>query len=194
MQDISPAPGPAIAPVEQHKPKPPPVAKSRNFNPVKYLQKTQHRYSRKWDQICGEKTFQKSLLVEDKFPYFKSKPKIPFGMKDSNELNMRIGINQDSRPVKVLDKVNGVFTCTICDVVILDRYSLQDHWYSAKHKQNMKLVQVTRNHTLKLSYSFQSEPIRGGTSSSTGLSSQKTHVFLLFLSIRSLLVWRSESS
>jgi len=142
MQDISPAPGPATAPVEQLKPKPPQVAKSRNFNPVKYLQKIQHRYSRKWDQICGEKTFQKSLLVEDKFPYFKSKPKIPFGMKDSNELNMRIGINQDSRPVKVLDKVNGVFTCTICDVVILDRYSLQDHWYSAKHKQNMKLVQV----------------------------------------------------
>ena len=55
---------------------------------------------------------------------------------------MRVGISQDSKPIKVVDKVNGVFTCTICDTIILDRYSLQDHWYSSKHKQNMKQVQV----------------------------------------------------
>eukprot|EP00092_Neocalanus_flemingeri_P007103 GFUD01007673.1.p1 GENE.GFUD01007673.1~~GFUD01007673.1.p1 ORF type:complete len:1388 (+),score=342.68 GFUD01007673.1:44-4207(+) len=138
MQDISPV----IKQVEQVTTKPVPSTQRKHFNSMKYLDKTQRRFARKWEQICGEKTFQKSLMVEEKFPYFKSKPKIPFGMKDSNELNMRIGINQDSRPVKVLDRVNGVFTCTICDVVILDRYSLQDHWYAAKHKQNMKLVQV----------------------------------------------------
>ena len=141
MQDISPMPT-AIPPIVVEQ-KSKPVTKNRNFNPVKHLNKTKLRYARKWEQLCGEKTFKKSLLVEDKFPYFKSKPKIPFGMKDSNELNMRIGINQDSRPKKVLDKVNGVFTCKLCDVVILDRYSLQDHWYAARHKQNMKLVQVT---------------------------------------------------
>ena len=55
--------------------------------------------------------------------------------------------NQDidqanARPVRVLDKINGVFTCTICDVLVMDRYSLQDHWYGNDHKKNMKLVQV----------------------------------------------------
>jgi len=55
---------------------------------------------------------------------------------------MRVGISQDSIPIKVVDRVNGVYTCTICDVVILDRYSLQDHWYSSKHKQSMTQVQV----------------------------------------------------
>ena len=138
MQDINPAH--SIKPVE---PTVKPVVKNKNFNPVKYLTKMNLKIARKWEQICSENTFQKSLLVEDKYPYFKYKPKIPFGIKDSKDLNMRIGINQDTRPKKVLDKVNGVFTCIICDVVILDRYSLQDHWYAAKHKQNMKLVQVS---------------------------------------------------
>jgi len=138
MQDISPA----VNQVEPVVNKPVPVLQKKHFNPVKFLDKVQRKVGRKWDQICSEKTFLKTLLVEEKYPYFKSKPRIPFGMKDFNELNMRVGINQDSRPVKVLDKVNGVFTCTICDVVIFDRYSLQDHWYSVKHKQNMKLVQV----------------------------------------------------
>ena len=51
----------------------------------------------------------------------RNKPKVPFGLKDQHEMNMRVGISQDSVPVRVVDRVNGVFTCTICDVVILDR-------------------------------------------------------------------------
>ena len=125
----------------------PPVVPVQNipevdFDAGKFLEKRQKKFTRKWDLICAEGTFHKSLMVEDKYPYFTNKLKIPFGLKDSHDLNMRVGISQDSKPVKVLDKVNGVFTCTICDVVTLDRFSVQDHWYSAKHKQNMKQVQV----------------------------------------------------
>ena len=121
---------------------PPPVSSPDTFKPDKYFQKHQRKFSRKWDLLCAENAFQKSLNVEQKYPYFKFRPKVPFGLKDLPELNMRVGISQDSKPVKVLDKVNGVFTCTICDVVILDKYSLQDHWYSATHKTSMKMVQV----------------------------------------------------
>ena len=121
-------------------PLPPPVPQI--FNPEKYFQKVQRKYCRKWDSLCAENAFKKSAQVEVKYPYFKNKPKIPFGLKDSADLNMRVGISQDARPVKVLDKINGVFTCTICDVLVLDRYSLQDHWYSPEHKKSMKLVQV----------------------------------------------------
>ena len=121
---------------------PPQVSTQDNFKPEKYFQKSQRTFTRKWDILCAESTFQKSLLVEKKYPYFINKPKVPFGLKDMPDLNMRVGIDQDSKPVKVLDKINGVFTCTICDVVILDKYSLQDHWYSPKHKEKMKMVQI----------------------------------------------------
>jgi len=134
---------PAIISVEEAIVAPPPLVPTpSNFNPEKYFQRVQRKYSRKWDLLCAENAFQKSLLVEVKYPYFKKKPKVPFGLQDLTDLNMRVGISQDSKPVKVLDKINGVFTCTICDVVILDRFSLQDHWYSAKHKNSIKLVQV----------------------------------------------------
>ena len=134
---------PSIVSVEEVTPLPPPPNPIvSNFNPEKYLEKLQRKYCRKWDLICAENAFQKSVLVETNYPYFKNKPKIPFGLKDSNHLNMRVGISQDAKPVKVLDKINGVFTCTICDVLVLDRYSLQDHWYSSQHKKCMELVQV----------------------------------------------------
>ena len=101
MQDISPSN--SLKPIEQTSK---PVIKNKNFNPVKYVTKINLKYARKWEQFCAENTFQKSLLVEDKYPYFKFKPKIPFGIKDSKDLNIRIGINQDTKPKKVLDKVN----------------------------------------------------------------------------------------
>ena len=125
-------------------PTPAATAPQKDFNAVKFLEKRQKKFIRKWDSICAEGAFYKSLMVEDKYPYFTStpRPKVPFNVKGSNDLNMRVGINQDSKPIRVVDKINGVFTCTICDVVILDRYSLQDHWYSVKHKNNMKQVQV----------------------------------------------------
>ena len=125
------------------RPEPAPVT-DYEFDAVKFLEKRQKRFTRKWDLLCREKTYSKSLAVEEKYPYFsgKQKPKVPFNLKDNNDLTMRVGISQDSKPIKVVDKVNGVFTCTICDTIILDRYSLQDHWYSSKHKQNMKQVQV----------------------------------------------------
>ena len=133
MPAPNPAPNPAPAPVTDFE-----------FDAVKYLEKRQRRFARKWDLLCGERTFSKSLVIEEKYPYYsgKQKPKVPFNLKDSNDLTMRVGISQDSKPIKVVDKINGVFTCTICDMIILDRYSLQDHWYSIKHKQNMKQVQV----------------------------------------------------
>ena len=126
---------------DQGKPKPETQVVD-DFDADKFLDKRQKKFLKKWDLICSEGTFQKSVLVEEKFPYFVNKPKVPFGLKDCQEMNMRVGISQDSKPIKVIDKVNGVYTCTICDVVILDRYSLQDHWYSAKHKQSMTQVQV----------------------------------------------------
>ena len=125
------------------RPEPAPVTEYE-FDAVKFLEKRQKRFTRKWYALCAENTYAKSLAVEKNYPYFsgKLKPKVPFNLKDNNDLTMRVGISQDSKPIKVLDKVNGVFTCTICDTIILDRYSLQDHWYSSKHKQNMKQVQV----------------------------------------------------
>ena len=112
------------------------------FDPAQHLKKIKRKFLKKWVQICNQKIFEKSVHVEEKFPYFKTKPKIPFGLKDKMLL-MRVGINQDCKPVRVLDRVNGVFTCTVCDKVVLDRYSLQDHWYSAQHKDRLRLVQVS---------------------------------------------------
>ena len=134
---ITEPPAPVPSPV-------PPLPKKRKYSPLKTLQATQKKYIRKWTTLLQQNTFQKSLLVEQKYPYFRpdKKPKIPYGLKNLFELNMRVGLDQNCKPAKVLEKVNGVFTCTICDQVILCKFSLQDHWYAKKHKQNMRMVQV----------------------------------------------------
>jgi len=122
----------------------PPPPRRKKFSPLKTMHATQKKSIRKWNTFLQQNTFQKSLLVEQKYPYFRSdrKPKVPYGLKDLSELNMRVGLDQNCKPAMVLKKVNGVFTCTICDQIILDKFTLQDHWYGKKHKQNMRLVQV----------------------------------------------------
>ena len=122
---------------------PPPAGPRKPFNTSKHLEKVQRKVGRRWEQLCSQDVWEKSLTVEERYPFFSRLPKLktPFGLKDK-ELNMRVGTSQSIRPVKVLDRVNGVFTCFICDVVVLDKYSCQDHWYSAKHKDTMAQVQV----------------------------------------------------
>ena len=84
------------------------TASQKGFNAVKYLEKKQKKFIRKWDSSCAEGAFYKSLMVEDKYPYFTPRPKVPFNVKcSSNDLNMRVGINQDSKPIRVIDKING---------------------------------------------------------------------------------------
>jgi len=119
------------------------VEEDDGFSATKVLEATEQKYLHEWSILLQEGTFNKSLVVEEKFPYFteKPRPKIPFGLK-LNELLVRVGASQNSRPTRVLDKISGVFNCTICDTIILDKYSLQDHIYSDKHKKSLKNVQV----------------------------------------------------
>lgn len=137
---VVPSPAPTAMMEARTLPIPPPIiqappgpqapapARGKPFNTAKHLEKQERRTARRWDQLVVQGVWQKSLTVEERWPFFsKSKLKTPFGLKDK-ELNMRVGASQESRPVKVLDKVNGVFSCFICDVVVLDKYSCQDHW------------------------------------------------------------------
>ena len=59
---------------------------------------------KQWDRLLAERTFEKSLRVEERYPYFSLpvKPKIPFGMTKMTELLMRVGINQEAKPMRVL--------------------------------------------------------------------------------------------
>ena len=129
-----------------------PIQPKKQFSPIKSLQRSQKKYLRVWSNLLQQSPFEKSLKVEQKYPYFRTdrKPKVPYGIKNFSEATMRVGLDQNCRPTKVLDKVNGVHTCTICDEMLLDKFSLQDHWYGKKHKQNMRLVQVR-------SYCFKSD-------------------------------------
>jgi hypothetical protein len=120
----------------------PPAPTRKEFSAAGQLAKLARRAARRWDQLVGQGLWGRTLTVEERHPYFSSgKLKTPFGLKDK-ELNMRVGASQATKPVKVLDRVNGVFTCAICDVVVLDKYTCQDHWYSAQHKATMAQVQV----------------------------------------------------
>ena len=113
-----------------------------DFSAPRHLERLARKVSRRWQQLVGQNIWEHSLSVEERFPYFsKGKMKTPFGLNDK-ELNVRVGLSQSSRPVKVLDRVNGVFTCAICDVVVLDKYACQDHWYSAQHKETMAKLQA----------------------------------------------------
>ena len=76
--------------------------------------------------------------VGEENQYFKN----GVGEEYEKEGNFIHPLNKDSRPTRVFDKISGVFSCTICDALILDKYSFQDHIYPDKHKENMKLVQV----------------------------------------------------
>ena len=53
----------------------------------------------------SEKTYEKSLTVEDNYPYFSLavKPRIPFGLTKFKELLMRVGLNQNVKPMRVSD-------------------------------------------------------------------------------------------
>ena len=113
-----------------------------DFSAPRHLERLSRKVARRWEQLVGQNLWEHSLTVEDRFPYFsRGKMKTPFGLNDK-ELNVRVGLSQSSRPVKVLDRVNGVFTCAICDVVVLDKYACQDHWYSAQHKGTMAKLQA----------------------------------------------------
>lgn len=59
------------------RPEPAPVT-DYEFDAVKFLEKRQKRFTRKWDLLCGEKTYLKSLAVEEKYPYFSGKTQSPF--------------------------------------------------------------------------------------------------------------------
>jgi len=113
---------------------------------VKKIEKLNRKLLNQWEQFLDEKIFEHSLLAEEKYPYFSlpQKPKIPFGMSKMTDLLMRVGTNQAAPPKRILaaNKNSNVFTCTLCDALILDRYNLQDHIYSVKHKTKMKSVQV----------------------------------------------------
>jgi len=115
----------------------------RGFSAEEVLKKMEVKLLQSWEVITSEDTYNKSLAVEEKFPYYtlNPKPKSPFRLNLPNLL-IRVGKNQESRPVRVFDRVSGVFTCTICDTLVLDKYSIQDHIYSDKHKKRMKQVQV----------------------------------------------------
>ena len=113
-----------------------------DFSAPRHLERLARKVARRWEQLVGQNLWESSLTVEQRFPYFsRGKMKTPFGLNDK-ELNVRVGVSQSSRPVKVLDRVNGVFTCAICDVVVLDKYACQDHWYSAQHKGTMAKLQA----------------------------------------------------
>eukprot|EP00088_Acartia_fossae_P038592 TRINITY_DN4002_c0_g1_i4.p1 TRINITY_DN4002_c0_g1~~TRINITY_DN4002_c0_g1_i4.p1 ORF type:complete len:792 (-),score=160.63 TRINITY_DN4002_c0_g1_i4:936-3257(-) len=116
----------------------------KKLDPVKLLEKFCKRARKQWDRLLAERTFEKSLRVEERYPYFSLpvKPKIPFGMTKMTELLMRVGINQDAKPMRVIEKQDRLHTCTICDILIMDRYALQDHVYSENHKRKLKNHQV----------------------------------------------------
>jgi hypothetical protein len=69
------------------------------------LEQSRTLFLRSWERIVSEDVFGKSCQVEVRYPYFTAKggqpPKVPFGIKDGAELTMRVGPNQDSRPMRV---------------------------------------------------------------------------------------------
>jgi len=135
---------PTAPPAYQQQPQPAVQQKPLrpDFSAARHLERLARKVSRRWEQLVGQNLWENSLTVEERFPYFsRGKMKTPFGLNDK-ELNVRVGLSQSSRPVKVLDRVNGVFTCAICDVVVLDKYACQDHWYSAQHKSTMAKLQA----------------------------------------------------
>jgi hypothetical protein len=93
-----------------------PNVSSRHMSAIKRLERTHKRILRNWEKLVSEDVFRKSLRVEARFPYLTAqgnqRPKIPFGIKDGFELTMRVGLNQDSKPVKVRsdDYANILFT------------------------------------------------------------------------------------
>jgi hypothetical protein len=72
---------------------------------AKQLERTHKRCLRHWEKIITEDVFAKSRQVEARFPYYSLKgaqrPRVPFGIKDGAELLIRVGHNQDAKPVKV---------------------------------------------------------------------------------------------
>jgi hypothetical protein len=73
---------------------------------AKQLERTHKRCLRHWEKVISEDVFAKSRQVEARFPYYSLKgaqrPRVPFGIKDGAELLIRVGHNQDAKPVKVI--------------------------------------------------------------------------------------------
>ena len=73
------------------------------LNPVKELDRLHKRFCRQWEMLLSRKTYEKSLTVEENYPYFSLavKPRIPFGLTKFKELLMRVGLHQNAKPMRV---------------------------------------------------------------------------------------------
>lgn len=89
-----------------------PPSTNKEFNPVKELDRIQRRVLRQWEKLLSEKTFEKCLTVEERYPYFSLavKPRIPFGLTKMKELLMRVGLHQDAKPMRVRVHFPAIFS------------------------------------------------------------------------------------
>ena len=66
-----------------------PIQPKKQFSPIKSLQRSQKKYLRVWSNLLQQSPFEKSLKVEQKYPYFRTdrKPKVPYGIKNFSDLS-----------------------------------------------------------------------------------------------------------